>query len=309
MKKAAGSTTMNVILAVLAVGGLAAGLAGLGIATQSGRDTLRAVQSMDRRMRELEMRLAQGGRRGAPGGGPMAMRQPMPGDGPGAAELKAGLESAIATGQNLNPEVVSRMYDNYVRMENLAARQKEMIRRNREQHQADYQKYGKEVLDLFAKSRPANKDDAAARKESDEAFNTLLSKYPEANSTAMAIAERALTAALDQSSTEALQYYNQLKSSDAYAHVVTDNGVEAVPALQSYLVQDYLSKGQIAEARAIIADMKQNYSDSVILDRTPDSMEPTWRTVSEVAANLERLIDAGGGAPPPGGPQAPTSNP
>lgn len=308
MNKLSGSTTTTAVLSVLTVVGMGFGLLGFATALKVGKDTMGKVRPLERTVHELEMRLAHLDRRGPGGPGP---RPALSGAGAGAVDPMAGMSEATMTGmlasaQNLNPDVVSRMYDSYLRSESLKKNQQSLLQRNRQQMQADFQKYGKQVLDLFAAARPASKDDPAAQKASDTAFSSLVSQYPEANATGMAIADRALASALDQNSADVLQYYNQLKSSDAYAHVVTDNGIEAVPTLESYLVQDYLSKGQVSQAQAMIADMKNNYSDSVIMDRSPDSVEPTWRTVSDVAANLQKLVDmsgsSGGSPPPPSGP-------
>jgi hypothetical protein len=299
MNKSSTVTVAVVGLGGLAVAGLGLAVFSFGVTKKTGQDTMRAVQSLERRLRTMEMQLAQmDPRRGPPPGNATGKRPPPPGgmSGP-TGQPEAVTAEALAAGK-VSPEVLSRMSEHYLRMENITKLQRTLVQRNREQHRADMEKYGQKVMDLYAAARPAG-EDATAKQASDEALSTLVSQYPEANATAMALAERALSSALDQNSADALEYYNQLKSNPAYADVVTDNGVEAIPALQSFLVQDYLSKGQTDQARAVIADMKNNYADSVILDRTPDSMEPTWRTVSEVAANLERLIDAGGGAPPP----------
>jgi len=298
MNKSSTVTVAVVGLGGLAVLGLGMAIFSFGVTKKTGQDTMRAVQSLERRLRTMEMQLAQMDPRRGPLPGHAAGQRPPPGGMPGTSGQPAGVTPEALAAGNVSPEVLNRMSEHYLQMENITKLQRTLVQRNREQHRADLEKYGQKVMDLYAAARPAG-EDAAAQQASDEAFSTLLSQYPEANATAMALAERGLSSALDQNSADVLAYYNQLKSNDAYAQVVMDNGVEAIPTLQSYLVQDYLSKGQINEARALITDMKNSYGSSVILDRSPDSMEPTWRSVTEVANNLERLIDAGGGTRPP----------
>ncbi len=297
MNKTYVTTVAVCVLAVVSVG---VGVIGFATARKISVDTMRALQPLEQRVRMLEMQMAKAApRRSNPD--MHARRTPLSGNDSAEGGPIMGLTSNDFANGKVNPEVLSRMSDHFLRLENITKKQRDLMQRNREQRRADLEKYGQKLLDLYAAARPGGngQTDEASQKASDEAFASLVSQYPTANSTGMAIAERALNAALDLNSDEVIQYYNMLKSSDAYAHVVTDNGMEAIPTLQSYLVQDYLSRGQIAEARALITDMRNNYADSVILDRSPDSPEPVWRSGAEVANNLEQLINSGGGTQPP----------
>jgi hypothetical protein len=143
---------------------------------------------------------------------------------------------------------------------------KALLTRNRGQHEADAVRYdGTDLATLYEQSsatggKPRERPDRAA----DDAFMALLTKYPDANATGMAVTERALAAAQNMDVREVESFYQMLRGKDAFARVVTDRGIEAVPTIQSFLAEAYLREGRTKEARTMVETMEREYAEGVV---------------------------------------------
>jgi len=98
----------------------------------------------------------------------------------------------------------------------------------------------------------------ADTQESDSAFAELIAKYPEANATGMAIAERALVSGFRRNTSEVEKYYDMLRENKNFSYIVTDRGVEAMPNVEYYLARQYLRQGDNDNALALIESLEKN---------------------------------------------------
>jgi hypothetical protein len=143
---------------------------------------------------------------------------------------------------------------------------KALLTRNRGQHEADATRYNAtDLASLYEQaSAPSGQPRERPDRAADDAFMALLTKYPEANATAMAITERALAAAQNMDVREVESFYQMLRGKDAFARVVTDRGIEAVPTIQSFLAEAYLREGRTKDARTMMETMEREYAEGVV---------------------------------------------
>ena len=184
--------------------------------------------------------------------------------------------------------------------EKVAAYRTELIDRNAQQHQADRAIYGDRVGELYQAARAApmsggtGSGSGSSSQGGNSALQTLISEYPQANATGMALSERALQAARVANTVDAEQYYNTLASNENFANIVTDQGVEAVPALQAYLAYQYLQQNRLDEANTLLQTLEKNYASSMVAIPSRQGGGVNYRSVTETVNNLRSRM--GGGA-------------
>ena len=175
------------------------------------------------------------------------------------------------------------------------ARREELTRRAAESRDKDYARYGAEryaELDaLYKAARPGrNNGNEESKAKRTESLNKMVEDFPEAYATGVAVAEQALTEALDGNSSQVEAYLQTLKDSAQYGDIVTDQGVEALPNIQAFLVQQYIDQGRVDEAAALLDDLSQNYADSLIIEPTTAGPPKPPRTAAEVVADLRQKL-------------------
>jgi len=200
-----------------------------------------------------------------------------------------GLEQ-LAANQNMDPAILSEIYDEYADRKQVDQRRQQQLENNRNLHQADAQRYGEELMALYEKARLRRRGDIE-RQASDSAFAELLAKYPEANATGMAIAERALVSGFRRNTSEVEKYYDMLRENENFSHIVTDRGVEAMPNVEYYLARQYLRRGNMDDAVTLIESLERKYPDSLLFTRRPGS-GPRWQPVNQVIENLRREAES-----------------
>lgn len=191
----------------------------------------------------------------------------------------------LAENQNMDPAILSELYDEFADRRQAAQRRDQQLGFNRQLHQADADQYGPELMALYERARLRRRG-SAERQERDDAFAELLAKYPEANATGMAIAERALVSGFRRNTSEAEKYYDMLRENENFSHIVTDRGVEAMPNIEYYLARQYLRQGNRDDAMPLIQSL-ENYPDSLLFTRRPGS-GPRWQPVTQVIGDLHR---------------------
>ena len=216
----------------------------------------------------------------------------------------SGLARLMADGQ-WNADVLQRVSTQYREADKIKQRRQSLLTKNSDFHRSDADRYGKSLESLYETallglSREASQEEIAA---SQQALEKMMQDYPEAYATGMLMAEEALSSALEMNVGTAEAYYQDLRNSSKFKDIVTDNGIEAVPAIQSYLVREYIQAGRIDEANAVIQDMEQNYADSIVPERSQPGSEPTHKTVSETVGDFRRMVDSYQSGTP--GPRAP----
>lgn len=221
--------------------------------------------------------------RGPGFGPPMGPPGPMPGSiPPNSPPPPPGMRgpdgsSPGPTAVNLTPERVS-------------SHRKDLLNRNAALHQADREKYGDQAGALFYASRFNPSGGGAGAEASEAAFSQLLTEYPEANATGMAIGERALESALKANTVAAEEYYKMLTANENFSSVVTDQGIEVMPALQGYLAYQYIQQGRFNEVETLLDSLESNYGDGLMA--VPGQRgEAEWRPVSEVSRDLRSQLN------------------
>lgn len=199
-----------------------------------------------------------------------------------------GLEQ-LAKNQNMDPTILSELYDEYADRKQVAQRREQQLENNRELHKADADQYGQELMALYERAR-LRRGAGADRQERDNAFAELIEKYPEAYATGMAIAERALVSGFRRKTSEVEKYYDMLRDNENFSHIVTDRGVEAMPNVEYYLARQYLRQGDNDNALAIIESLEKNYPDSLLFTGRSASGR-RWQAVSQVVTNLRREVE------------------
>jgi hypothetical protein len=195
----------------------------------------------------------------------------------------------LAANENLDPKILSKIYEEYALQELVSNYQEQTVAMNRELHELDQNQYHEELMALYDRAR-LRRPGVGNADDQEKAFNEMLTKFPDAYATGMAIAERGLRSALLQNSKDAEEYYSLLRENDKFSNIVTDRGTEALPNLENYLAYSYIKEGRVEEARVHIESLENNYADSFVITRGANrrfKMLPA----SQAAQNLRNLID------------------
>ncbi len=229
---------------------------------------------------------------------PVAGRRLRPGDGKinqekiKGKELKrigeiiesTGLEQLAAIGK-VDPDFLQEIYNDYASQKQIGMYQKEMRERNIEQQEDDKDQYDEELFALYERARYRRRE-PPGNEEKDKAFEELLSKYPDAYATGMAIAQRAFSSAFRRDTREIEKYYDML-ANDKFSNLVTDRGIEALPNIEHILVRNYLREGQEEKAEQLMDSLEKNYPDSRVFTRG-QGRGPRILPVSEILKELRQ---------------------
>ncbi len=200
-----------------------------------------------------------------------------------------GLEQ-LAENQNMDPTILSELYDEFADRKQVAQRREQQLENNRDLHKDDADQYGEELMALYERAR-LRRGAGTDRQASDSAFAELLAKYPEAYATGMAIAERAFVSGFRGNTSEVEKYYNMLRNNENFSDIVTDRGVEAMPNVEYYLARQYLRQGDNDSALAHIVSLEKNYPDSLLFTRRSGSGR-RWQPVTQVIGDLRREAES-----------------
>jgi len=194
----------------------------------------------------------------------------------------------LATRENIDPDILREIYDQYTERKQITAYRQSLLEQNNQMHSIDAQHYDKELHELYQQAHLRRIRDLIDE-DSEKAFNIMVEKYPEANATAMVIAERALSSAWRRNTADVEKYYNMLQENpnEDFLNVVIDRGIEAVPNIERYLAWQYMSEGRNKEAAYLIESLERNYAESLVLVRGGGG-RPRWVPVSEVVPILKQ---------------------
>jgi hypothetical protein len=154
-----------------------------------------------------------------------------------------------------------------------------------DQFAKDTDRYGNVVMDLYSLSRVRwnpNGDNTAR----EEAFKTLVEEYPDAYVTAMVVAERAIGSGLRGKVKDVEAYYKLLSENEFGGTVITERGIEAMPAMEYYLARYYISKKRYADAQPLINSLQENYTGGKIYNI---AAERRWQSGQRAVNKLNRL--------------------
>ncbi|MCX7846605.1 MAG: hypothetical protein N2595_01015 [bacterium] len=198
-----------------------------------------------------------------------------------------GIEDAATN--DVDPQVLRDVLKEYTERRRVAEVRQRLHRRNEELHAQDRNLYGEGLRELYERARFRWGRGRRSNEEREKAFQEMLQSYPEANATAMVAAERALGALFRGNLEEAERYHAFLQGNPKFAEVVTDWGIEALPAIQTGLAHAYLQRNRRQEAEQLLNNLERNYSSSYILvpgGGPRGGFEPRWERVSDVVARL-----------------------
>jgi tetratricopeptide (TPR) repeat protein len=194
--------------------------------------------------------------------------------------------------KGLDNGLLKKMADEYSQKEQIMTQREQLIESNRQQHAIDRDQYDEKLGTLYESALPSPGGDDD-RNESDKAFKEMLEDYPNANATGMVIAERALLSALETDTAEVESYMEMLSENENFSGVVTDMGIEAQPALQSYLASEYIQDGRFDEALAIMNSLETDYAGSIIAVRGEGaSSDPNWQSIHTVVQELRNKMQS-----------------
>ncbi len=195
----------------------------------------------------------------------------------------------LAANEDMDPTVLSEMYAEFTDRRQAVLQHEQLLEINTELHKADQDRYGPELMALYERARLRRRGDTD-RQESDRAFAELMAKYPDANATGMAIAERALFSGFRNNTSDVEKYYDLLRRNENFLNVVTDRGVEAMPNIEFYLARQYLRQGNTDNALALIESLEKNYPDSrLFTGRFGDGRR--WQPASQVIPSLRQEVE------------------
>jgi hypothetical protein len=195
----------------------------------------------------------------------------------------------LAANENLDPAILSKIYEEYSLQDQVSNYREQNVARNREQHQLDQNQYEEELMALYDRARLRRRG-AGDAEDREKAFNEMLAKFPDAYATGMAIAERGLISAFRRNGDDAEAYYSMLRENEKFSNIVTDRGTEAMPNLENYLAYRYIQEGRLDEARIFIESLESKYASSFVLTRRADR-RLKWIPASQAAENLRMLIE------------------
>ncbi|MBK1693671.1 hypothetical protein CKO09_02795 [Chromatium weissei] len=193
-----------------------------------------------------------------------------------------------------NAPLLTHIGEEYATRARFEERRKQLLDHSFEMRQHDLDTYSSEnyrqISELYEKARPKRGTETQEQQtEREAALNKMMNKYPEAWSTNVAVAEQALTDAFNRNTSNVETYYQSLLDKSPYSEIVTEQGINAIPTLQTYLARQYVENGRSEDASAML-DVLSSQGDNIILE--PNEMgEPTARTAQEIVIDLrEKLV-------------------
>ena len=179
------------------------------------------------------------------------------------------------------------------------ARREELNRQAADLRDSDYARYGaeryRELEELYRSSKPGRGTGTAEEQASrTQALNRMLEEFPEAYETGVAVAEQALHEALNGNTAQVETYLQTLADTSPYANIVTEQGLEAVPTIQTFLARQYIDQNRVEEATVLLTRIAQDYPDSLIVEPSPGNLPSSPRTALEIATELQQQLGVSG---------------
>jgi hypothetical protein len=302
------------VVGVVALAALAVSARSLALSRRLAEEQALTVRAMEGDIQGLASRisaLARQAGRPEPGGlrpsAPAAVSiAPAAGDGATPPAVPQDVAALAETVSGMDPEFLRSMHADYQQRKAVQEYQQKALARNEAQRRADAAKYdGEKLAALYDQAiSPQNRD-------RDTALTSMLTEYPDANVTGMALAERALEAAMGADTASVESYYKALSANANFSELVTDMGIEAVPTLQKFLIGQYIQAGRYEEATALVDALEHTYTDSYVAERGR-SGDPEWMPVSQVVQNLRQEVTSaasGQGVGSTGGPGSASPQP
>ncbi len=203
----------------------------------------------------------------------------------------AGLEKLTEEG-NVDLSFLKDMSDRRSGRLKMMSYRQDLLKKNEQYHAADADQYDEGLSAMYKRARFRRGDDPDAKDRID-AFDEMLEKYPDAYATASLIAERALLGTLKRDSQQVEQYYGKLVSGEHgdFPNIITNQGMEALPAIETYLARQYIRDGRTADAETLIDSLEQNYANSLIFTGRRGRSGAPYQPISNIIPQLRSLLD------------------
>ena len=167
------------------------------------------------------------------------------------------------------------------------------IETNRARLETDADYYGDHIRVLYQRAS-MQMGEGFDDNEREEAFNEVLERYPDSYAAASLLAERALAATYRQDVDSVEKYHGLLLASnnESVRDVLTRQGMEAMPAIETYLARLYIRDGRTEDAELIVDSLEENYPDSIVFAGRQGRRGSPFLPVSQVADQLRRALDS-----------------
>jgi hypothetical protein len=195
----------------------------------------------------------------------------------------------LAASEDLDPTILSKIYEEYALQNRISDYREKALARNSELLQEDRNQFDEELMALYERARLRRRGSDNVE-DQEKAFSEMLTRFPEAYATGMAIAERGLRSAFLGNSNDVEEYYNMLSENDKFSNISTTRGVEAMPNLENYLALSYIREGRIEEAQVLIESLESKYANSFVLTRGA-GRRLKWIPALQAADNLRMLTE------------------
>ncbi len=195
----------------------------------------------------------------------------------------------------LTPQALEQLGKEAASRARFESRMAELNQLAAEYRDNDYLRYGperyRELETLYRQAKPKRGPQSEAdRKAQVAALNRMQEEFPEAYETGVAVAEQALQEALNGNLSQVEAYLQTLSETHPNTNLITEQGLEAVPTLQTFLARQYLEQGRTEEAAAMVDQLAQNYPDSLIVEPGPGNAPSPPKTAAEIAEELRQQL-------------------
>ncbi|MGQ9659611.1 MAG: hypothetical protein ACUVQI_06665 [Thermochromatium sp.] len=210
----------------------------------------------------------------------------------------SGLDAAapLLSGPPGGESLLTTLGEQYATRARFEENRQRLNERAAQMRQHDLETYGQSdfqrLTELSQKARTRRGNETPAeRNEREAALNTLMTQYPESWATSVAVAEQALDAAMNRNPQSVEMYYESLINISPYNEVITEQGIDAIPTLQTYLARQYIQEGRMAEANAMLEALSTQ-PDRLIVEPNPLG-EPSTKTAGEIVNELRQRLTPG----------------
>ena len=125
----------------------------------------------------------------------------------------------------------------------------------------------------------------------------MIEEFPDAYETSVVIAEQALQEAFGGNTEQVETYLRTLTENSPYTNIVTEHGLEAIPAIQTFLARQYIEQNRTEDASALLTQLVENYPDSLVVEPPtvgeppgPGTSPPEPRPTLEIVTELQQQL-------------------
>ena len=157
----------------------------------------------------------------------------------------------------------------------------------------DYSRYGpdryRELEELNRAARPSRgPDNEQDRTKRSKALDQMIEEFPDAYETSVAVAEQALHEALSGNTEQVEAHLQTLAETSPYTNILTEQGMEALPTIQTFLARQYIDQNRIEEASDLLNQLADKFPNSLIVEPSSGSVPTQPRTALEIVNEIRQ---------------------